>query len=49
MCRGFPFPQIAPGDLDISIVGQLSAANLPFGDQFEPSPMKVVGFQTPFR
>jgi hypothetical protein len=32
MCSGFPFPQIAAGDLDIAVVGQLLAANLPLGD-----------------
>ena len=44
-----PFPQIATGDLDIPVVGQLPAANLPFGDEFEPRPVKVVGFDAPFR
>ena len=33
----FPFPQIATGDLDVPIVGQLPAAHLPFGDgRFAP-------------
>jgi hypothetical protein len=45
----FPFPQIATGDLDIPIVGQLPAANLSFGDQFEPRPFKMVGFEAAFR
>ena len=44
-----PFPQIATGDLDIPIVGQLPAANLPFGDEFEPGPVEVIGFEAPFR
>jgi hypothetical protein len=44
-----PFPQIATGDLDIPIIGQLPAANLPFGDEFEPGPVKVVGFEAPLR
>jgi hypothetical protein len=44
----FPLPQIATGDLDISIVGQLPAANLPFGDEFEPSPVQMVGFEAAF-
>jgi hypothetical protein len=53
----FPFPQIATGDLDIPIIGQLPVAKLPFsdefraylpfGDEFEPSPVKVVGFEAP--
>jgi hypothetical protein len=37
-------PQIATGDLDIAVVGQLPSTNLPFGDQFEPRPVKVVRF-----
>jgi hypothetical protein len=44
----FPFPQIASGDLDIPIVGQLPAANLPLGDKFEPSPVNVIAFDAPF-
>src|SRR5438105_3373820 len=42
-------PQIATGDLDIAIVGQLSPPNLPLGDQFEPGPVKMVGFEAAFR
>jgi hypothetical protein len=38
-------PQVTPADLDIGIVGQLPAAHLPLGDQFEPGPMHIVGFQ----
>jgi hypothetical protein len=30
-------PQIATGDLDIAVVGQLLMANFPLGDEFEPS------------
>jgi len=45
----FPFPQIATGDLDIPIVGQLPSANLPLGNEFKPSPMKVVGFKAALR
>jgi hypothetical protein len=45
----FPFSQIASRDLDIPIVGQLLAANLPLCDEFEPGPMKVVGFEASFR
>jgi len=44
----FPFPQIATGDLDVPIVGQLPAANLPLGDEFEPGPVQVVGFEAAF-
>ena len=44
-----PFPQIATGDLDITVVGQLPAAKFPLRDEFEPGPVKVIGFDTPFR
>jgi hypothetical protein len=40
-----PLAQIAPGDLDIAIVSQLAAANLPLCDEFEPGPMKMIGFE----
>ena len=43
------FPQIATGDLNIAVVGQLPSTNLPFGDQFEPRPVKVVRFEAAFR
>ena len=45
----FPSPQIATGDLDIPVVGQLPAANLPLGDALEPGPVQVVGFEAAFR
>ena len=45
----FPFPQIATGDLDIPIVRQLPAANLPLSDEFEPGPVEVIGFEAPFK
>ena len=45
----FPLPQIATADLNISVIGQLPAANLLLGNEFEPSPAKVVGFKAPFR
>jgi hypothetical protein len=45
----FAVPQIATGDLDIAVVGQLPSSNLPFGDQFEPRPVKVVRFEAAFR
>jgi hypothetical protein len=48
-CSGFAFTEIAAGDLDIAIVRKLAATKFPLGDQFEPSPMKVVGFETAFR
>jgi hypothetical protein len=43
--RDFRYPQIATGDLDIPVVGQLPAANLPLGNEFEPGPMKMVRFE----
>ena len=48
-CSGFAFTEIAAGDLDIAIVGQLLPADLPLGDEFEPGPMKVIGFEAAFR
>jgi hypothetical protein len=39
--------KIAPGDLDVAIVGQLPTAHLPLGNQFEPRSMDIVGFQAP--
>jgi hypothetical protein len=45
----FMFPQIATGDLDVPIVRQLPAENLPFGDEFEPGPVEVIGFEAAFR
>jgi hypothetical protein len=41
--------EISAGDLDVAVIGQLPVADLPLGDEFEPRPMKMVGFQTPFR
>jgi hypothetical protein len=35
--------QIAAGDLDVAVVGQLPATNLPLGDQFEAGSMQVIG------
>src|ERR1700680_4813785 len=40
--------QISAYDLDITVVGQLPATNLPLSDQFEPGPMKMIGFKAPF-
>src|SRR5947209_17483855 len=45
----FPFPQIATGDLDVAVLGQLPPPNLPLSYEFEPSPVKVVGFDAAFR
>jgi hypothetical protein len=47
--RDFSFPQIATGDLDTPIVGQLLAAHLSLSDQFKPGPVKVEGFRAAFR
>lgn len=49
MRSGFPFSQIAPGDLDIAVIGQQLPANLPLGDEFQPGPMKMIGFEASFR
>ena len=45
----FPLSQIATSDLDVAVRGQLATANLPLGDEFEPSPVKVVGIEAAFR
>jgi hypothetical protein len=45
----FPFPQIATGDLDIAVVRQLRAANLPLRDEFEPGAVQVIAFKAAFR
>jgi hypothetical protein len=45
--RPFP-PQIATGDFDIAVVGQLPPPNLSIGNEFEPGPMKMVGFEAAF-
>ena len=42
-------PQIAAGDLDIGVIGQLTAAQLPLRDALEPGSVKVVGFKAAFR
>jgi hypothetical protein len=42
---GTSFVEISAGDLDVAVVGQLPATNLPLDDEFEPGPVKMVGFQ----
>ena len=37
--------QITTADFDVAIVGQLPATDLPLGDEFEPGPMQMVGFE----
>ena len=49
MRPAFSFSQIATGDLDVAVVGQLPPPNLPLSYEFEPSPVKVVGFEAAFR
>jgi hypothetical protein len=34
--------QISTRDLDVAIVGQLPATNLPLGDQFEPGSLQMI-------
>ena len=41
--------QITTADFDVAIVGQLPATDLPLGDQFEPGPMQMVGFEATLR
>ncbi len=45
--RKTSLPQIADRNLDICVVGQLPATDLPLGDQFEPRPLWMVLFQAP--
>jgi hypothetical protein len=47
-CSAFSFPQIATGDLNIAVVGQLPPPNLPLSDEFEPRPVKMVDFEAAF-
>jgi hypothetical protein len=47
-CSKFAFAEVATSDLDIPIVRQLPAANLPLGDEFEPGAVQMVGFEAPF-
>jgi hypothetical protein len=48
-CLGFPFAQVATGNLDIAVIGQLPTTDFPFGDEFKPGPVKVVRFKAPLR
>ena len=41
--------QVAPRDLDIAILRQLTPSKLPLGDALKPCPLQVVGFDAPFR
>jgi len=47
-CSGFAFAQVATGNLDIAVIGQLPPPNLTLGDEFEPSPVEMVGFEAAF-
>src|SRR3954447_3504777 len=47
--RFFPLPQVATGDLDITVLGQLSQPQLALGDEFEAGTLQVVGFETALR
>ena len=49
MRPAFPFPEVTTGDLNIAIVGQLPPTKFALRDQFEPSAMKMVGFEAAFR
>jgi hypothetical protein len=42
-------PHIAARDFNIPRIRLLPPTDLPLGDEFEPSPVKMVGFQAPFR
>jgi hypothetical protein len=40
--RGLALAEVAAADLDVTIVGQLAAAQLALGDQLKPRPLQVV-------
>jgi hypothetical protein len=44
----FPFPQIAPGDLDIAVLGQLPPPKFALSDEFKPGSVEMVGFEAAF-
>jgi hypothetical protein len=48
-CLGFPFAQVATGNLDIAVIGQLPTTDFPFGDELKLGPMEMVGFEASFR
>jgi hypothetical protein len=43
------FAQIASGDLDIAVIGQLSSSQLPLDRKLEPGALEVEGFQATLR
>jgi hypothetical protein len=45
----FALAQIAPGDLDIAVIGQLAPAQFPLGGKLETGPPEVVSLQAAFR
>jgi hypothetical protein len=44
----FPLPQIASGDLDTTVIGQLPPPKFSLGNEFEPGLMKMIRFEAPF-
>ena len=51
MCwrSGISFTEISAGDLDVGVIGQLPATNLPLSDEFEPSSLQMVGVEATLR
>jgi hypothetical protein len=47
--HGVAFAELAPGDLDIAVLGELSAPELPFHSLLEPGALKVKGFEAALR
>jgi len=45
---GCSLPQIPTSDLDVAIVRQLPPSNLPFCDELEAGPVKMVAFEASF-
>src|SRR5437763_12172844 len=46
---GIAVTQIAPGDLDIPIIGQLPSSQLPFDRKLEAGSLEVKGFEATLR
>jgi hypothetical protein len=47
MCRGGTFPQVATGDLDITVLGQLTLTDLAFGDTLQSRSLQIISLDAP--
>src|ERR1700730_13438359 len=48
-CRIRTLPQVATGDLDIAVFGQLALTDLTLGDAFEACSLQIIGLDAPLR